>query len=232
MIVIHFNSGIENQVKYGQALSDGFEVHGLRHNLTTSKTAKGDIHCIIGPWYAFNEYSGKCLYLDRACWDHPEYTCINWMNSGVKGWGWNTKNLARYHPEIRPWKDGSRLLILCDYGEDGEQKALLANPHYEKITIRRHPDNRGGASLDQDLEGHDIAFGGRSTALVTAAINGLRVMSYDKDSPIASIAGRVACINYRERGQWLKDLSWHNWTLNEISTGAAWEHLASLHNPL
>jgi hypothetical protein len=234
MIAIHINRNIENQVAFGTALAEGFRQHGVDHNLTTSKTAPGDTHVIIGPWYAFEAFKNhdNVLYFDRACWDHPNYTSINWMSHGIKHWNWNIDRLARYHPPIRPWKNGNKLLVLCDYGDDGKQMAYKANPHYEEITVRRHPSNRDASrnSLSQDLDQHDIAFGGRSTALVTAAIDGLRVLSYDKTSPVAPIAGRVAYINVKDRSQWLRDLSWHNWNLNEVRTGAAWEHLRQ-HTP-
>lgn len=229
MITIHINQNIENQVAFGTAMAEGFRTHGVDHNLTTSRTAKGDIHCIIGPWYAFETYKDheSVLYFDRACWDHPNYSSINWMSRGVKHWSWNIDRLARHHPPIHPWKDGKRLLILCDYGDDGVQMAHKANPHYEEITVRRHPSNRDASrnTLEEDLANHDIAYGGRSTALVTAAIHGLRVLSYDRTAPVAPIAGRVALLNDSDRSQWLRDLSWHNWNLNEVSTGSAWDHL-------
>lgn len=228
MIAIHINPNIENQVNYGTALAEGFKVHGVKHNLTTDIEAKGDTHCIIGPWYAFRRYQShdRVLYLDRACWDHPERTCINWLSKGDKVWEWGRRLKARYHPKTKPWKYGNNLVVLCDYNDDGLQQANLTRPHFN-VSIRRHPSNLEQESLASCLANNEVAIGKRSTALVDAAIHGLAVITYDHLSPVYPVAGRLRDIRRPDRSGWLRDLSWHNWTINEIKSGETWQHLRS-----
>ena len=232
MIAIHINPGIENQVNYGTALAAGFKAHGIKYNLTANIEAKADMHCIIGPWYAFKHYWNheSIIYLDRACWDHPNRTLINWMYKGEKVWEWGQRLKARYHPEIKPWKQGNNLVVLCDYGDDGVQQANLARPHFN-VSIRRHPSNAEQESLASCLTKNEVAIGKRSTALVDAAIHGLSVITYDHLSPAFPVAGRLRDIRCPDRLAWLRDLSWHNWTINEIQSGEAWQHL-QLSRPL
>lgn len=229
MIVIHVNPRIDNQVLYGEAVARGFKAHGVEHLLTADIHRAGDFHVIIGPWFAYREYHDQdnVLYLDRACWEHPNYSCVNWLSGGHKVWDWSMDGPDRYHPPLEPLRaDIRRLLVLCDYGEDGRQKAALARPYYPCVDIRPHPsDLTPSEPLEVVLSRYDLAYGGKSTALVTAACMGLRVISYDKYSPVYPIAGRVANNIPVSRMQWLRALSWHNWTLEEFTTGAAWEHL-------
>lgn len=220
MITIHINPNIENQVNYGTALESGFKQCGYKCNLTTQVNAKGDVHCIIGPWYAFNHYLNhdSVLYLDRACWEHPDYTLITWMDKGQKQWIWGNERPSRYHPEYKPWKPrGSKLVMLCDYGDDGAQMSALARPHFD-ISVRLHPSqSKQTESLPDCLSRNDIAMGAKTTALVTAAIEGLPVISSDPLSPVAPISSRIRDIVRPDRRQWLCDLSWHNWKPDEMA---------------
>lgn len=223
---IHINPRIDNQVVYGHALAEGFRQHGYKADLTPSLSASADVHCLIGPWYAYDHFKGhdKVLYLDRACWDHPALTCINWMSKGSKVWNWKHKEPGRYRPETKPWRDGNRLIILCDYGEDSSRYENRARP-YMPYAVRRHPSQTPQEQeLTEQLKEFDCALGGKSTALVTAAVEGLSVFSVDKLSPVYPISQPFPWTYHKDREGWLNSLSWHNWTPSEIASGAAWEH--------
>lgn len=227
MIAIHINPRNKNQVNYGDALAAGFRAHGEKFNLTADINAKADMHCIIGPFYAYNQYKthDKVLYLDRAYWDHPEYTSVNWLRNGDKVWNWGINKKPRYHPIIKPWRKGRKLIILCDYGEDGTQYVNYVKNHYN-FYIRRHPaDKAEQIGLMEELKDYDLAMGGRSTALVTASIEGLSVFSTIKSSPAYPISKPLSWTYKPDRAAWLKDLSWHNWKHSEIQSGELWHHL-------
>ena len=236
MITVHINPNIENQVVYGTALADGFMQHGERVNLTSDVRAHGDVHCIIGPWYAFREYRNHpgVLYLDRACWDHPAYTCINWLAGGEKVWSWGLCGTARNHPQLKPRKtEGRRAIVLCDYNEPSYQYENRLRPHFSHITIRKHPAQMGTCghqppSLVEQLADHQFAIGKRTSALVTAAIEGLNVFCVDPYSPVYPVACPVPSLSVASRAAWLRDLSWHHWTPDEIAAGQAWDYFRVL----
>lgn len=81
-------------------------------------------------------------------------------------------------------------------------------------TIRRHPrEVVPGETLEQALNRHDIAIGYRTTALVTAALMGLRIECRDDRSILA-------------RPDWVNLLPWADWHHSEIASGECWAHLA------
>ena len=171
--------------------------------------------------------------LPISCWHHPDFTMINWLRGGEKLFDWRPNNAERYYPELKPWKHGKRLLVLCDYDEDGEKYAALARPHYEDIEIRKHPSNEGEAEgLIDALEKFDLAIGGKTTALVKAAIEGLPVFCTDKSSPVYPVSSTIKHPRRAGRIEWINSLSWHNWSKQEIKSGEAWQHIrSSLNQP-
>jgi hypothetical protein len=108
----------------------------------------------------------------------------------------------RPHQVLQRIKNGNRRVYLCDY---------KAEPEGRYDTVRYHPADRSSTeSLADILNTHDIATGKRTTALVDAAIAGLRVETTDPHSPVYGLV---------DRGQWIMDLAWHNWSLDEIGKG-------------
>lgn len=202
MRTIHVNPAIPWQRKYYEAFRDG--------------GWEGTI--ILGPHHK----ASSGWMVDRAYWGDPDCVSIAWYD-GKKHFNWGVNKPARYHPETKPWKEGRRLLVLCDFGDDGQRHALKARPHFD-ITIRRHPSEVSEGSLDEAIDSHDLCMGYKTTALVKAVISGLPVICYGEDSPVYPVAGRVRDIAKPDRDEWLCDLSWHNWGFEEIKSGEAWEH--------
>lgn len=110
---------------------------------------------------------------------------------------------GRKPPEPKARRSGSRTLFLADY--DG--------PIEQADTVRLHParDNNQRPLLD-DLHRHDIAIGYRTTALVTAGLEGLQVICKDPQN-----------IMYHDN--WLDILPYADWHYSEIQSGEAWAHL-------
>jgi hypothetical protein len=99
-------------------------------------------------------------------------------------------------------KTGSKRLYLCDF---------QGKPKGQYDTVRWHPSEMPAEStLQDDLNRHDIAIGNRTTALVDAAIHGLRVETDDLNSPVFGLV---------DREQWITDLAWHNWSMDELASG-------------
>lgn len=197
--VIHCNSRLAHQVEYAKALEAG--VPGAE--ISYSPHTPADTHIVIGPHFA---KWPNALMLDRAYWGDPDYVSVHWLKDGEKVR--TTGNPYREHPPFLPYKDGNRVIYLCDYGEVVETAA----------TVRLHPAQRKPErTLYEDLAQHEIAVGGRTTALVDAALMGLEVRTDDPHSPVWPIRNRTG-----NREQWLRDLAWHNWSKSEIMNGNMW----------
>lgn len=226
--VIH-SSGLGHQERWAGALQLGFARHGINAQISRSADTEADVHIVQGPWFALNRWKHhpRTIYLDRAHWGDPDCVSLHWLRDGEKHR--TSGHMRRDHPSCAPWKAGRRLLVLCDYGHDGAQEYARCLQHFDAVTIRRHPAaDGGGVSLAEDLANHDIAIGRRSTALIDAAIAGLPVITTDEHSPVWPIASRIQDIRTPDREQWLTDLAWHNWHIDDVLRGEAWQFLRSI----
>jgi len=205
--VIHTNPALKHQVEAASRLQAGFRRHGIDAAISGDPNAPADLHVVMGPWFALKQQKhATTLYLDRAYWGDPGCVSLHWLKHGEKEYQKTT--VPRAHPDLQPLRTGNRSIYLCDYGE--------APP--EGVPHRRHPaDQAPDCSLREALAPYQVATGGRTTALVTAAIAGLRVYTDDSFSPVAGLI--------RGRAQWIIGLAWHNWSLDEIEQGDMWEHL-------
>ena len=214
--IIHVNPNLEHQVKIGDALKAGFDRHDKPSEISHKADTPADLHVVLGPWFALRQWKhANTLYIDRAYWGDPKCISIHWLKNGEKHFGRSCN--YRSHPQSKPYKHGDRTIILCDYKQ---------RPVFEQniqATIRLHPSEvKPHRSLEQDLANHDIAIGKRTTALVDAAIAGLKVITDDTHSPVWEISNSTS---YIKRDQWLVNLAWHNWSLVEIANGDMWHVL-------
>ena len=209
--VIHVNPNMPHQVSYGESLQAGLKAHGVEAVVTTSASHQGEWHICIGPHFALKYWRGaKTLLLDRAYWKDPQCVSVHWLVNGEKHF--SKGNPHRDHPELHPMKSGERTIYLCDYGE---------TPGGDYDTVRRHPaDKKPTERLEDVLSRHDIAIGRRSTALVDAALLGLRVETSDPHSPVYGLT---------DRAQWIRDLAWHNWSQQEIHSGDMFDVIGTDH---
>lgn len=204
--VIHCNPGIRWQLKYSKAIKKGLDAFSIPAKITGEREQVADLRIILGPHWGISDG----LLIDRAFWGDPYAVSVHWLKKGSKVYDWTPK-AGRYHPELKPMKDGDRQIVLCDFGK-----------HYNATgTLRRHPAERGESEpLKAALERHDKAIGGKSTALVDAAIEGLKVTTVEKNTPVDPISGK----SHPDRLTWVQALSWHNWTFNELEKGELWPH--------
>lgn len=110
---------------------------------------------------------------------------------------------GRKAPDPKSRRASSRSIFLADYG----------GPIEQADAVRLHPSEQSyPESLVQALDGYGIAIGYQTTALVTAALEGLEVVC--KDSR-----------NIMWEPNWLELLTYADWHYKEIESGDAWEHL-------
>lgn len=202
-IAIHANPGLKWQRDYGGYLLEGLAQHGIRALLTDNPTQGADIHIVLGPWFALEPWRyDTTLYVDRAYWGDPTHVSIHWLRAGEKYRPHH--EFSRKHPELQPYKTGDSRVWLCDYRES-------APPGWKNS--RKHPSEAQNGPLSDVLAKYDIAGGCRTTALVDAAIAGLRVETDDPHSPVWAIRGGG------NRDNWINNLAWHNWSIDEIRSG-------------
>lgn len=211
--IIHCNRGLAHQVDWAKALRSGFAVHGIKAEISESSDTPAEVHVVLGPWFAYKQWRySNTLMLDRAYWGDPDCAALHWLQDGEKVF---LRDMPyRDHPKLKPEKTGNRRIYLCDYQQ---------GPEGEYDTVRYHPAEKPGqGSLIKALEAHDIARGGRSTALVDAAIHGLRVETIDPYSPVYGLV---------DRQRWIVDLAWHNWSRDEIASGEFLDGIGATNTP-
>lgn len=220
-----------HQVRFGECFRRGFEAHGVAARVTDKPDDAGDLHVVMGPWFALNQWQShpRCIHADRAFWGDPDCLSIGWSRpDGSRRFP--TGEGGRLMPHLMPAQRGRRALVLADYGDTGESMAALVRPHVESVTVRRHPaditlaDRLQQGSLSDALRGRHIAIGKMTTALIDAAIAGLAVVCLDKRNPVMPVASNtIRDVIHPDRQDWLQGLAWGNWSATEIETGEAWE---------
>lgn len=227
MVIIHTNQALENQSVCADALKAGFDRLGVTCEVTADKTKKGDIQLIQGPWYCYKEWIGKpnVLWLNRCYYGcHKTVLSIGWLNADGSR-DFKNKDMPEGKgklPELKAKKTGRHsAVVFGDYGRDPLPDYNYARRKYDAVYFRPHPQDAKSLGLTLRCDLHtifdmaDVAVGHSSTVLVDAEINGLHVDSTDP----------LHVVHHTDREQWLKDLSWTQWSLEEIRRGDFWSHL-------
>jgi len=212
-------SDLSNQRIYRSFLEEGFR--RLGYNITNN----GNINVCIGPHHAMRQCEGTdTIYIDRCLWgDDIEYVTVGWLKNGAIDYPFGCDN-KRPKPKIKPWKTGDikKVLFLLDYGPYPETY-LLAKEIYETVDIRPHPaTGKKLPPLNDQLQEYDLAIGYRTSALFTAVCEGLPVISLDSRSSVYNVAGHdLSEIVRPDRTQWLNNMSYAQWSGQEIRSGEA-----------
>ena len=240
VILIVCNPDLENQRLYAMHLDRGFTALGYNSFVSKSPSPKNvDVYVCIGPHYALDACmtTGKpIIYIDRCLWgDDLEYVTIGWLNEdGGMRYPINAPGHRSWPQDVQPWRfrDESKAIYLMDYGPYANQYRL-ALEHYEHVTMRVHPaTGKIQPALQDHLKGHGVAIGNRTSALVTAALLGYPVISFDKRSPVYEIAGHdILDIRRPDRTQWLDNMSHAQWSAEEIRSGEALTYVLN-HAPI
>ncbi|MFO7971577.1 MAG: hypothetical protein R6U40_07485 [Desulfobacterales bacterium] len=183
-------------------------------------------YCSLG----FNGLNGRAEFLAK---DMPPK---RWFHHGVK---------------IEKWKTGGDYILLMGQVE-GDQSLNGKNIRhwYERVMTRvkeltdmpvyyrPHPQSRRFVgrlrcagyktdSLEESLSGAMCAITYNSNSGVDAVLNGVPVIAMDRGSMAWDVAQHEITMDMYlpDRMQWLFDLAYKQWTLEEIANGEAWDHL-------
>lgn len=202
-IAIHTNPNQPHQIEQAEHFRQGFIKHNLKSIVTASITQQADIHIVLGSNYAKHHWLNhdRVVLLDRCYFgDTRNHISIGWMNK--KGGRNFTIGEGRKKLYIRD-PIGDQSIFLADYNGVIEQADI----------IRLHPANKQyNTTLSEDLRQCNSAIGYNSTALVKAALQGLKI----------TCKGEQNILNQKN---WLELLPYANWNYNEILSGEVWAHL-------
>jgi hypothetical protein len=226
--VIHYNPKLQHQVDHAQAFQRcGFEA-------SSTPECEADVHVISGNWFAYNRWKHhpRTLMIDRAYWGDPEYVSIGWLQpDGSRKFACGDK--PRHSPQMMPWKSREvSCIVLADYDQDISEIATQASSRFASVQIRRHP-SEGVAhqgKLTDWLKLRDVCIFSSGTAGFEAVRLGVPSICLDPRNPIAPVcANAMDAELYRgDRNTWLHELSYKQWSLAEIASGEAWEHLKDI----
>ena len=211
LISFHANITQPHQLEHAEWFKQGFKKHGIDLNITADIKAKADIHVISGPHYAQNYLMGhpRVIMIDREYYHNIKptiYKSMDWVSVGwMRNDGGRIFKIGSGREPIRRKNRAanSGSLFLADY--DGPMES--AN------TIRLHPARaHNRESLLDCLHRHARASGYRTSALITAGLEGLEVTCLDSRSIMFE-------------PNWLELLPYTDWHYSEIANGDLWQHL-------
>lgn len=158
--------------------------------------------------------------------------------------------LHRYHPHIiKPWrKRVGYVLILGQVPGDQSVKGVDLYEFYNaaaaayresaSVVYRPHPNdpknfilpgaNQSSGTLADALDGARLAITFNSNAGVLAALHGVPVVTIDQGAMAWPVAGHKLGGGGRvvDREGWAADLAYSQWSVQEIESGVAWQHLS------
>lgn len=151
---------------------------------------------------------------------------------------------------LKSWHDGDYALVIGQVPGDASLRGLGSiekwaqdqtdklRSHGYRVVYRPHPLNHdnfcpAGAEsstgpLCYDLDGASLAVTYNSNAGVDSVVAGVPTITMDEGSmawPVSSHS--IDEPTYTgDRKDWTTRLSWCQWSMNEINTGEAWEHIS------
>lgn len=233
---IHTNPSLEHQVDFAERLRLGFIACGWKATVTADRKPhpNASVQVVLGPHYALKECAGeRTLMIDRCFWGNPrEVVSMAWLDAnGKKIWPQEAPS-DRDTPKCDPWRhDEERAVVLNDYSRIQHKGSVEA--HFRHVEYRDHP-TKGGRYIEKlrnVLDRNDVAVGFTSSALVTAALMGLPVVTLgDEKSAVSAIATKQLgeTLKRPDRKPWLNNLAYMNWSGDEIKSGLALDYLLCL----
>jgi len=231
-VVVHCNPGLQNQIDCADALRSGFAAAEMPVEVVYDRRPQkaNEITVIQGPWWAYNEFIGKpnVLWLDRTFYGCAvNNVSLGWLNeNGSRDFGDCDKPAKGELPALHPAKEKTRsVIVFGDYGRDPAQEMSYARRTYDSVFYRAHPASNGrtpyltlGGELETVFAIGDCAVGYKTTALIDAAIHGLHTHSTNPWHVVQEI-------ETLGREKWLAELSWKQWSLDELRAGTFVDHL-------
>jgi hypothetical protein len=236
-------------------LQEGFEeeLNEKPFDLIIMRSHKGYSRSIVGPggWGPFDKWcntSTHYLVVEAGYYNNRRenvsmgYNGLNgeadFVNSNSDGKRWKHDRL------IKPWRseaEGEYVLIIKQTPHDAtlvskteppidmdtwvnEQKEKYLSLGY-KVKIRPHPLTKWTnnlPTLEEDFATAKIVVTCSSNTGVLSVLEGIPTVATYPVSMVYNLCKESKTPN---RSQWIKDLSYCQWSLQEIANGDAWKHL-------
>lgn len=252
--VIHFHSGLEHQRSYAELMRRGLERHGVLcayGHYDTPTVREHDFAVIWGApskQPAIAAASPRLLIMERGHLpDREVYASCGWGGLARRG-RYPTANdggarwRALFGQLLQPWRTGDGYALLIGQVEGDAALGSLdlrAWIHDQidgltalgwEVRFRPHPlAQRSRTSLAEDLAGAALCVTYNSTAGVEAVLAGVPTVTLDEGAMAWEVSGHALDELVRpDRERWAHNLAWTSWTVEEIASGLAWEHLAPI----
>jgi hypothetical protein len=193
-------------------------------------------------------------YINRGDGENHHYAAgFNGLNgrADFRNQGMPSDRLELLNVELKPWREKGEHIVLCgqvpwdasvDHTDHREWLASIASQlrgHTNReIRFRPHPKGPqfqiqgctlSNAPITEDMKGAHAVVAFNSNSGVEAVIDGIPVFAFDKGSmalPVANTkAEEIESPAIPDRSQWLNNLAYAQWTLEELGSGRAWKHL-------
>lgn len=163
----------------------------------------------------------------------------DFVNNGMPSGRWDTV----FADLMKPWRvnESGYVLLIGQTPNDMTHAHIDINKWYlEALTectklglpvrFRPHPNViKMPTSLDQDLAGARVVLTFNSNTGVDAVLAGVPVIAVDPISMVHKLVGgnyeNLLNLQYPDRTQWARDIAYTQWTVEEIKSGEAWDHL-------
>jgi len=189
---------------------------------------------------------------DRFEWSSFGYDGLNGEADFCLGADLSASRWKRHWADtLQPWKTGGKYsLLIGQVSGDASTAGIDLKAWYETtaakakriwprlpVVFRRHPHpaaaqdtvpglrNLNG-SLEEALQHAAVAITLSSNAGVLSVLAGVPTVAMDRRSMAWDVAAHDVDVLHRpDRAVWAHRLAWCQWTLEELASGAAWDHL-------
>lgn len=240
--------------RIASAMAQGVIAAGDKATITGLASGAADVAICYG-WKYRNRYQrGRFVYVDLGYWDRDNYyRCVvnGWGPESYLRQGLPSTRFERLGVEVKPWKTGEEIIIA-----GGTMKAArdqsVAYQHWEEtmagklkplgfpLRYRPKPKEDDAPSirhaytdrrpLAESFEAAHVWVTHRSNTAVEAIAAGVPTYCEAGAGAAFSIPfGRISDPPLLEgREQFLSDVAWLQWTLDEMRSGECWRHLRKL----
>jgi hypothetical protein len=193
-------------------------------------------------------------YINRGDGETHHYAAgFNGLNgrADFKNKGMPDDRVKKLGVELKPWRRDGKHILLCgqvpwdasvDMIDYGRWLHAIANRLQEltprHIRFRPHPAVKMGRlpgcefstrPIREDFEDAWAVVAYNSNSVVEGIIQGIPGFSFDAGSMATSVCNMniedIENPQMPDRQQWLNDLAYCQWTLEEMRSGEAWKHL-------
>jgi hypothetical protein len=184
------------------------------------------------------------IVLENVLWNRtPDWETFSVCFNGLHGGGWIPApgEAERYHPELKPWKNGyeDRITIFKQLPNDAslrgadmdewvkvtEHELKFLYPGRE-IVVRDHPASlpsweQADESLQEAFDKTGLAVTFSSTTGGEAVIEGIPTIALHPGSPAWDVSEhRLSARPYQpDRSEWIREQSYRHWNVNEPFDG-------------